>query len=184
MRHNMLLSISGSILVVSAIACAQPTEQPWGQAAEQPREQAMTTALDRHEQAVRAFNAQDAGAVADLYAVEAVLHDPQQPEPIPGRDAIREAYAQMFRTFPDAQVTISNRHVEGNLMMYELRLTGTNKGPILTPDGEIPATGERIDVPGAVFADLDADGRFRDTRRYYDVATMMRQLGLDRPDES
>lgn len=168
MRHHTLLSISGSILIVTAIACAPQAEQERGQDT--------MAALDRHEQAVTAFNSQNADAVADLYAAEAVLHDPQQPQPIRGRDAIREAYAQMFRTFPDIQVAILNRHVESNLMMYELRLTGTNSGPIPTPDGEIPATGERIDLPAAVFADLDADGRFRDTRRYYDVATMMRQL--------
>jgi steroid delta-isomerase-like uncharacterized protein len=139
----------------------------------------LTQALDRHERAVKAFNAQDAEAVADLYATEAVLYDPQAPEPIRGRDAIRESYTQMFRTFPDIQVKILNRHVQGTRMMYELRLIGTNTGPIHTADGDIPATGQRIDVPGAVFADLDGDGRFRETRRYYDVATMMRQLGLE-----
>jgi steroid delta-isomerase-like uncharacterized protein len=169
MRHNTRLAMSGSIVAATAIAC--------GPAADHGRQEAMT-ALERHDRAVTAFNAQDAEAVADLYAQEAVLHDPQQPEPIRGRAAIRGSYAQMFQTFPDIQVTILTRHVQGNQMMYELRMTGTNTAPIQAPDGEIPATGARIDLPAAVFADLDGDGRFRETRRYYDVAMMMRQLGL------
>jgi steroid delta-isomerase-like uncharacterized protein len=173
MTCRTLLSVSVSTLLAAAMVSAQPPE----------RQQDRMSALERHQHAVKAFNAQDADAVADLYAMDAVLHDPQQPEPVRGREAIRETYVQMFRTFPDIQVKILNRHVQGNLMMYELRLTGTNTGPIQTPDGEIPAAGQRIDLPAAVFADLDADGRFRETRRYYDVATMMRQLGLERPDE-
>jgi steroid delta-isomerase-like uncharacterized protein len=170
MAIRTLLSLSAILSLSVAVAWAQPSGDQLGQE---------MSAIERHQRAVEAFNAHDADAVADLYAAEGVLHDPQMPAPVRGRDAIRETYVQMFRTFPDIQVTILNRHVEGDRMMYELRLTGTNRGPIRTPDGDIPATGRRIDVPAAVFADLDPDGRFRDTRRYYDVAEMMRQLGLD-----
>lgn len=139
---------------------------------------ALQTVLDRHQRAVDAFNAQDSAAVSDLYAAEAVLHDPQHAEPIRGREAVRETYAEMFRIFPDAHTRIISRHVVDGRMMYELRLTGTNDGPLNTPSGEIPATGRRMDVPAAVFADLDADGRFRNVRRYYDVAAMLSQLGV------
>jgi steroid delta-isomerase-like uncharacterized protein len=114
----------------------------------------------------------------DLYTPDAVLHDPQYPEPIRGREAIRSSYEQMFRSFPDIRVTIVHRHVHDDVMVYELRMTGTNRGPIGTPDGDVPATNRGMDVEGAVFADLDSSGRFRRVRRYYDNATMMRQLGL------
>ena len=138
-----------------------------------------TTALERHDRAVDAFNAHDVEAVADIYARDAVLDDPPSPEPIRGRDAIRAAYAEMFRTFPDIHVACRNRHIHDGCMIYELRLTGTNDGPLATPEGELPATGRTIDLPAAVFADLDDDGRFRNVRRYYNVAEMTRQLGLD-----
>jgi steroid delta-isomerase-like uncharacterized protein len=136
------------------------------------------SALERHQQAVDAFNAHDADAVADLYTADAILHDPQHPEPVRGRNAIREVYAKMFREFPDVQVAVSNRHLNGDFMSYELRLTGTNRGPIGMPGGKIPPTGRRIELRGSVFANLDASGRFRDTRRYYDVAALIKQLGL------
>jgi steroid delta-isomerase-like uncharacterized protein len=138
-----------------------------------------TAALDRHQQGVEDFNSQDADSVANVYAEDAVLHDPQVPEPIRGREAIQESYEAMFRMFPDAKVTMLNRHAEGNLIMYEFRFSGTNEGPIGTPEGDIPPTGQRVEMPMAVFADVDEDGRFADARRYYDVAEMMRQLGLE-----
>ncbi len=136
-------------------------------------------ALDQNQKGVDAFNAHDAEGVAEIYAEDAVLHDPQLPEPIEGREAIRETYAQMLRTFPDARVTMRNVHAEGGLIMYEFEFSGTNDGPIATPEGDVPATGRRVEMPMAVFSDVDDDGRFRDTRRYYDTAEMMRQLGED-----
>jgi steroid delta-isomerase-like uncharacterized protein len=134
--------------------------------------------LERLERAAEAFNQRDAGAVAELYAADGVVLDPQHPEPIRGRDDIRESYAQLFRGFPDATVRIQQRAFNGGRVSYELRLTGTHTGPLATPDGDVPATGRRIDLPAAVFADVDGDGRFRETRRYYDMAELMRQLGL------
>ncbi len=136
------------------------------------------TVLEKHQKAVDAFNRHDPDGVIQLYARDAVLYDPQLPEPARGRDAIREDYVSMFRSFPDIRVTIKNRHVDGNRIMYELQLTGTNRGPISTPDGEFPATGKPVDVPASVFADVNSAGEFSDVRRYYDVATMMRQLGM------
>jgi steroid delta-isomerase-like uncharacterized protein len=135
--------------------------------------------VERHQRAIAAFNAQDAATVAELYAPDAVLHDPQAPEPVRGRAAVRDAYAGLFRAFPDINVAVENRRIVDNRMIYEIRLTGTNTGPMATPAGDVPATGRAIDVVGAVFADLDDAGRFRTVRRYYDVAGMMRQLGLD-----
>ena len=69
-----------------------------------------------------------------------------------------------------------NVYAEGDLIMYELQFSGTNDGPIVTPEGDIPATGQRIEMPQVVVSEVDEDGRFRDTRRYYDTAEVTRQL--------
>jgi uncharacterized protein (TIGR02246 family) len=94
--------------------------------------------LERLERAAEAFNQRDAGAVAELYAADGVVLDPQHPEPIRGRDDIRESYAQLFRGFPDATVRIQQRAFTGGRVSYELRLTGTHTGPLATPDGDVP----------------------------------------------
>jgi hypothetical protein len=46
------------------------------------------------------------------------------------------------------------------------------------PEGEIPATSEAVEFAVGVFADVNEDGRIRDERRYYDVASTLGQLGL------
>ncbi len=138
----------------------------------------MSIVLERHQKAVDAFNDHDPDRVVELYATDAVLHDPQHPKPVHGRAEIREVYAEAMRSFSDMRVAIVSRHLDGDRMMYEIRVTGTNDGPVPAPEGEIPATGRRIDLPMAVFADLSPDGHFQHVRRYYDVAEMTRQLGL------
>jgi hypothetical protein len=61
----------------------------------------------------------------------------------------------------------------------EIRLTGTHTGPLQSPTGEeIPPTNKRVEVKGAVFARLNERGEIVEERRYYDVGTMLRQLGL------
>ena len=58
-------------------------------------------------------------------------------------------------------------------------MTGTHTGPLETPTGEqIPPTNKRIDLKGAVFGRLNERGEIVEERRYYDVGTMLRQLGL------
>jgi hypothetical protein len=57
-------------------------------------------------------------------------------------------------------------------------MTGTNNGPLVTPTGEVPATGKRIDMRGALVGRINADNLIVEERRYYDTGTLMQQLGL------
>lgn len=172
MRSHCNRSRAGAAGVAAlAFAALMPVS-----AAADPAVNPAAAALDRHQQGVEAFNAHHVEAVADIYAEDAILRDPQAPEPIQGREAIRETYEKLFRAFPDAQVTMLNVYAEGDLIMYELQFSGTNDGPIVTPEGDIPATGQRIEMPQVVVSEVDEDGRFRDTRRYYDTAEVTRQL--------
>lgn len=62
-------------------------------------------------------------------------------------------------------------------MVVEFMGRGTHTGPLHTPTGDVPATGRRVDLP---FCDVHRieDGKITNGRSYFDLATMMRQLGL------
>ena len=53
----------------------------------------------------------------------------------------------------------------------------THTGPLVTPAGEVPPTGRRVEVRFAAVYQLK-DGKIAQLRVYYDGATIMRQLGL------
>jgi ketosteroid isomerase-like protein len=53
----------------------------------------------------------------------------------------------------------------------------THTGPLLTPAGEIPPTGRRVELQIAEVYRM-REGKIALLHAYYDVATMLRQPGL------
>jgi steroid delta-isomerase-like uncharacterized protein len=126
--------------------------------------------------AVEAVNAHDAKAFAATYAADAVVHDPLYPQPLKGRDAIEQDMVELLRAFPDARFTIGPLLQDGETVAGEYTLRGTHLGPLASPDGEIPATGNSINNSGAVFSRFNADGEVIEERRYYDAAGLIAQI--------
>ena len=126
------------------------------------------------------FNKHDLDGLAKLYATDAVAYDPMYPEPLRGRDAIRKDTATFFKGFPDVRFEIiSTIEKDDRNGADEIRMTGTHTGPLETPTGEeLAPTNKRVEVKGSAFARLNERGEIVEERRYYDVATFLRQLGL------
>lgn len=127
---------------------------------------------------IDAFNRHDADAFAALYSAEATAYDPQSSEPLKGREAIRKDIEDFFYAFPDVQQTVVNTVVTGDTVAVEGQITGTHKGPFVTPGGPIPATNRRMEMRIGRFIRVDAQGRITECNRYYDMAGIMQQLGL------
>ena len=95
-----------------------------------------------------------------------------------GADAAIELWKGWAQAFPDAKGTIHNTHVTGNnVVVLELSWRGTHKGPLQTPGGTIPATGKPIDVRACAVVEV-AGERARRQRHYFDMATLLRQIGV------
>jgi steroid delta-isomerase-like uncharacterized protein len=135
-------------------------------------------ARESYRRAVEAFNRGDAEGFAAEYAESATVHDPQYPQPLVGRDAIEQDVIDVQRFMPDARFTIRTLLHSGDTAVLEYGLTGTHLGPLSLPGGEVEATGRHVDMPGTAVAQLDAEGRVIEERRYYDVAGMLEQLGI------
>ncbi len=135
--------------------------------------------VDVIRQASEAFNRHDADGLAKVYAEDVVVYDPQYPEPLRGRGAVRSDMAAFVRTFPDLQVEVRSILQDGNTYAYEGTMTGTHQGPLATPDGgEIPATHQRVEMRFGLFAQLNEEQKIAEERRYYDLAGLLAQLGI------
>ncbi len=126
------------------------------------------------------FNKHDLDAFAKLYAEDAVAYDPMYPEALRGRAAIRKDAATFLRGFPDMRFEIiTTIEKDDRNGADEIRLSGTHTGPLETPTGEdLPPTNKRVDLKGGVFGRLNEKGEIVEERRYYDVAAVLRQLGV------
>jgi steroid delta-isomerase-like uncharacterized protein len=138
----------------------------------------MMRAADLYSRWNDAMNRKDAAGVVSLYAPNAVVHDPAYAEPLEGRDAIERDLTAFFRTLPDLQVTVGSLLESDNTFAVEGRFEGTQTGPLLVGDEEIPASGRHVEFAGAGFYRLDGRGRILEERRYYDLAGMLSQIGV------
>jgi len=132
--------------------------------------------LDEAE--IAAWNAHDVERAAVIFPENVVWIDTGSPQPLNGRDAIRQYLQGWFTAFPDIKITVANRVVTEDYVAAELTFVGTNSGPLqLAPGASIPATGRQIQGRGTYFVRFQA-GQPVEVHSYPDLAGMMMQLGL------
>jgi steroid delta-isomerase-like uncharacterized protein len=95
---------------------------------------------------------------------------------VQGADAIIEANRGWKQAFPDAKGSVRNAFAKDNLVALELTWQGTNTGPMESPSGAIPASGRQVEVPAAMVMTFAGD-KIKDTRHYFDMMGLLKQLG-------
>ena len=78
---------------------------------------------------------------------------------------------------PDSRATFHSALVSGNTVVLELTWKGTHKGPLQMPTGPIAATGKSIEMRSCCVVEV-AGGKAKLQRQYFDMATLLRQLGV------
>lgn len=92
-----------------------------------------------------------------------------------GREGAGEYYRMWWEAFGQTVHTEHHYYPEPELAVVETRFRGTHVGDFLG----IAPTGRDIDLPIAIFIDLK-DGLMAGERFYWDRATLMSQLGVER----
>lgn len=76
----------------------------------------------------------------------------------------------------DVRFEIVRSFTDGDTVIVEGIFSARQTGPVPTPNGEIPPTGNAVSFPFADFFEV-SDGRCVSHRVYYDNLTMMAELG-------
>lgn len=93
-------------------------------------------------------------------------------------DQIPQALTGFAGIFPDVHRELLEVHVLGDVVAVELRIQGTHLGAFPTPLGDIPPTGNRVDVPAADFWYL-REGKIERFNCYNATNVMLAQIGVD-----
>jgi steroid delta-isomerase-like uncharacterized protein len=121
----------------------------------------------------------DRGNLED--ALRQLRHDVEFDSPaaqIRGRDELRPYLEEFARAFPDARYKLSWGVESGSRVALEGVYSATHTGTLRMPDGsELAATGRHVSVPFVALFDVQGD-KIASHRAYWDVATVMAQLGL------
>jgi steroid delta-isomerase-like uncharacterized protein len=123
------------------------------------------------------FNDRDFDRGLAVVATDAAWTNLPTGDTFHGRDDFRRNYVQWSTAFPDGRCEDVHVVATDDYAVVEFIGRGSNTGPLQTPEGEIPPTGRRVDIPFCDVMRIE-DGLITNGRSYFDMATMMRQLGL------
>ncbi|SPM34833.1 Ketosteroid isomerase-related protein [Mycobacterium rhizamassiliense] len=126
-----------------------------------------------------AWGQRDLAAALCVIADNVDWQDPSLPEPITGREAAAAFFTAAWSGFPDLQmqpigealVDEANRRI-----CQEWRMVGTHTGEGFPPG--VPPSGRPFDVTGTDIWQVDETGRAVCVHAYWNVATLLTQLGL------
>jgi len=125
-----------------------------------------------------AWNRSDTAAVAAVYAEDVVYQHTMLPEPVTGREAVREFISGMGGAFSDIDDAIAHAVVSGDEVAAEVRHRARHTGDLPTPMGPVPATGNTVELLAGHFFRVNDDGLIVEERMYANPLIMLAQLGV------
>ena len=91
-----------------------------------------------------------------------------------GRDAVIAKFVPVKAGFPDSRHIMEGVYDAGGAVALEGEWTGTNSGPLATPDGEV-TTGKTVRFPFGAICQVDG---VKTVHIYHDLVIMSQQMGL------
>lgn len=124
-----------------------------------------------------AWNAHDADRLTALLGEEFESKSDAWPAPIRGREAQRELMRTYVTAFPDLRFDVEQLLPSGDYVISRWHATGTHRGELMG----IPPTNRRGEgIQGCTVAEV-RNGEIVREWVYWDVATLLRQLGVMPP---
>jgi steroid delta-isomerase-like uncharacterized protein len=137
--------------------------------------------IDVARATIDCFNTGDWDRLRQLHSPDCVEEELSTERTLHGFDEMLDAAQGWKRAFPDGKGTVSVAFSDGPMAVLEIEWEGTNTGPMQTPTGdEMPATGRSGHVKACQVFEVH-DGRVTSTRHYFNLMTILSQLGVDAP---
>jgi len=138
--------------------------------------------IDIARETIDCFNAADWDRQRELHTPDCVEEELATDRRIEGIDAMLEAAKGWKGAFPDGKGTVLGAYSDGPVAVLEIEWDGTNTGAMMTPTGEeMPATGRHGSVRAVQVFEIE-DGRVKSLRHYFNLMTLLSQLGVGAPD--
>jgi predicted ester cyclase len=122
---------------------------------------------------IEGLNRGDVSAADAAFAPDCVVHITGVAAPVSGVGAWKELVGGLLSAFPDLHFTMEDQLVQGDLVAFRWRATGTHGGPL----GAAPPTGKPIAIDGLI-VDRVEGGRVRERWEQWDQSVMLQQLGF------
>ena len=94
-----------------------------------------------------------------------------------GGEQVAEWCSALFEAFPDFHITVTGVVEEAPFATVSGVVTGTHRGTLRTPGGDIPPTGRSAEFTFSETAEV-RDGVMVSVRLYFDRLELLEQLGV------
>jgi steroid delta-isomerase-like uncharacterized protein len=135
----------------------------------------MEQALAAAERHVSAFNRHDLAAHSANETAD--IQWTQPGVSVEGPTAVAALQQALWNALPDARIELVARVADGDIVMSEEVLVGTQTGPFVTPAGTVPASGRSVSMPFVTVQQV-RDGKIAAERIYFDQLDFLSQLGI------
>jgi steroid delta-isomerase-like uncharacterized protein len=128
------------------------------------------TVLDQYE----AFNARDLNKAVGAALDSVPWEDHGRGLTTKTREDLKGSLQSWIDGFSDGKITEPKAIDAGDTVIVEFIARGTNDGPM----GPAPATGKRVSLPMLDIFHFDKDGKITSGASYYDMFSLLVQMGL------
>jgi steroid delta-isomerase-like uncharacterized protein len=124
-----------------------------------------------------AYNDKNWGAAKEALAADMVYDEAATQRRIKGVEEVLSAWKGWAKAFPDSKASFDKETVSGNTAVIEVTWRGTHTGPLQLPGKDLAATGKKIEMRACQIIEVSG-AKVQVVRQYFDMATMLRQLGV------
>ena len=96
---------------------------------------------------------------------------------IKGAEEVLAAWKGWAKAYPDSKGSFDKETLSGNTVVLEVTWRGTHTGPLQLPGKELAPTGKKIEIRACQVVEVAGD-KVQAVRQYFDMVTMLRQLGV------
>ena len=125
-----------------------------------------------------AYNEKDWAALRAAVTPDFIYDEVATQRKVQGVDQVTTLFQGWATAFPDSRATFHGAVAAGNTVVLEVTWAGTHQGPLETGGAPLAPTGKRIEIRACMLLEL-AGEKARLQRHYFDMATLLRQIGAD-----
>jgi steroid delta-isomerase-like uncharacterized protein len=134
--------------------------------------------IDAAKASILAYNDKNWDEVSKVLTSDVEYDEVATHRKVNGTADVITAWKGWATALPDSKATFGAAHASGNTAVIEMTWHGTHSGPLQMPSGAVPATGKQIEIRAVQIIGLTPEGKTRSVRHYFDMATMLAQLGI------
>jgi predicted ester cyclase len=124
------------------------------------------------------FSTKDFTKFSSCWSDDATGEQVDMAPPVSGKtDVVEKGAKQFAAAFPDVTGELELTLVNGNNIVSIALIRGTNKGPLMTPAGEMPPTNKKVGYLMAHMIEFNDAGKAKKEMVFADGGTLMGQLG-------